>query len=158
MSYSFTIGNAEPYFEEEDFYACWRVRAISHPEAPSFPNDEMAGQSNARHPSYSGWYNFCEAANILPLFYNERKNMKAGHPGIQRITPEDYSLVKEALKSQQAKATLPPGFSGYYDTELKCFVYPDDGKYDAVLARLIWLEWWMRYALETCKLPAIRNT
>ena len=34
---------------------------------------------------------------------------------------------------------------------------PASGEYDPILARLIWLEWWMTWALRECKVPAIHN-
>lgn len=160
MSYTFTIGNAKPFFDEEELYADYTVDIIEHPNAPSFPNDEMTGQTNSRSPSYYAWYSFCEIAGILPLFYNDRESLKAGHPGIQKIGQDDLDLVRLSLKKRLNTSTRPPGFSGppVYDKISKSFVYEDEDKYDAILARLIWLEWWMTYALTECKIPAIRNT
>ena len=33
----------------------------------------------------------------------------------------------------------------------------DGGRADAHLARALWLEWWMNWALENCERPAIYN-
>ena len=34
---------------------------------------------------------------------------------------------------------------------------PDEGKYDYQLARLLWLEWWVEWAIENAGRPAIEN-
>lgn len=45
----------------------------------------------------------------------------------------------------------------FYDEATKTSTTPDEGKYDPYLARLIWLEWWMTWALDNCETPAIEN-
>jgi hypothetical protein len=57
--------------------------------------------------------------------------------------------VSLALERRQKKSTLPPGFEGWG--------YEGPARYDYMLARLIWLDWWMRWALENCETPAIEN-
>jgi hypothetical protein len=152
MSYTFTIGNAVPEFSKDDgdLSARWVVEGKTLPEAPEFPHDTMTGQSNRRSPSYSGWHEFCKAAGVYDVFYDERGNLQAGHPGCAMLTESDYERVKVALAAWRTHATKPPGFSGWNNE--------DEGKYDHVLARLIWLEFWMRWALDNCETPAIQNT
>lgn len=152
MSYTFTIGNAVPEFSKDDGYlsARWVVEDAKLDEAPQFPNDGMTGQTNSRSPAYSAWADFCRSAGIYDVFYDERGRLHAGHPGCELLTQDQYTRIKVALEIYQRNATLPPGFS---DWDGK-----DEGKYDSTLARLLWLEFWMRWALANCETPAIQNT
>lgn len=160
MGYTFIIGNAEPYHSKEDgiLSAGWAVKEIEHYDAPVFPNDGVTGKGNARRPSYSVWHDFCREVGIYNLFYDDRGHLLCGHPGCMMISNEDLGIVRSARERWQAKAALPPGFSGFpIFTGEGAWVYPDDGKYDGTLARILWLEWWMAWALENCETPAICN-
>lgn len=163
MSYTIKVGNAEVVANKEDFpelRADWYVKEITLPEAPSLPNDEYTGQTNVRSPSYSGWSDFCEAVGLYDLFYDRDEGFFANHPGCFGITQEAADLVTEALERYKATVTrnaarqnrepLPPGFD------------PDDHDgaplYDPQYARLIWLEFWMQWAMKNCETPAIANS
>ena len=152
MGYSFYIGNAVPEFSKEDgeLTARWVVGRTENDNAPTFQNDQCTGSSNGRHPSYSGWYSFCEEAGLVDLFYDERGHLLAGHPGCALLTADDLARVRAALHLRRAKSRYPPGFSAAMSA--------NDGECDACLARLIWLEWWISWALENCETPAIQNT
>ena len=162
MGYTFTIGNAVPEFSKDDgeLSARWAVASAEHQDAPTFPNDTMTGNGNSRSPSYSAWAEFCRDAGIYDLFYDERGHLHAGHPGCAMLARSDLERVRAALAARQNKATLPPGFCGFpeFNQESQQWECADDGKYDSTLARLIWLEWWIAWALENCETPAIQNT
>jgi hypothetical protein len=150
MSYSITIGNAVPFHSKDEYelYACWVVESATSDDAPTFINDQMTGNSNGRHPSYSGWSDFLEKTDLGDLFYND---LMAQHPGCVQITSEHYERVHSALESYQKIATKPPGFGDWMNNV-------DGSQYDPYLARLIWLDFWMKWALDNCETPAIRNT
>jgi hypothetical protein len=152
MGYTFSIGNAVPELSKEygDLRAGWVVEHEENEAAPAFLNDELTGHSNSRSPSYSTWHEFCKEADIFDVFYDERGRIDCGHPGCRILTQKDLLKVKSALDVWRIDHDKPPGFCGWNGE--------DEGKYDAVLARLIWLEWWMRWALENCETPAIQNT
>jgi hypothetical protein len=153
MGYTFTIGNAVPRHDKSDFphlWAEWKVQKASHPEAPTFPNDAMTSNGNARSPSYGVWSEFCREVGLYDFFYDSRGNLHAGHPGCIGLTKEDADAISAALTRYRAKAKLPPGFEGWG--------YKGPDRYDAWLARLIWLDWWTRWAVENCETPAIQNT
>ncbi len=162
MGYTFTIGNAVPEFSKDDGYlrAEWVVQPASSDAAPTFPHDDLTGNSNSRSPSYIVWLEFCNEAGIHDVFYDDRNNLHAGHPGCIMITPEDLANVRLARTARQVASTKPPGFDGWeqFDPETQQWSAPDEGKYDPILARLIWLEWWMDWALANCETPAIQNT
>lgn len=162
MGYTFKIGNAVPEFSKDDDYlmARWAVQPTTHPDAPTFPNDQMTGNSNIRSPSYTGWYEFCKDTGIYDVFYEASKQLHAGHPGCVLLKQSDLDMVRKAREEWQKTTTLPPGFEGWpvYDEISREMRSPDQGKYDGYLARLIWLEWWMEWALNNCETPAIQNT
>jgi hypothetical protein len=162
MGYTITIGNAKPEFSKDDgeLYARWTVDGQALPNAPVFPHDEMTGNGNSRSPSYSVWAEFCRMTGIYELFLEKYEGLMDSHPGCKMLRPEHLLIVQAALTKWQHTATLPPGFEGYpeHDKETGEWVTPDAGKYDATLARLMWLEFWMRWALENCETPAIENT
>jgi hypothetical protein len=145
MGYSIRIGNAVPEFSKEDgeLYACWVVKSATSDEAPTFINDQMTGNSNGRHPSYSGWGDFCDATGLGDLFYKKWEGLIYKHPGCVMITEDHYAEVHNALERYQKIATKPPGFADAYDPQL---------------ARLMWLDFWMRWALDNCETPAIYNS
>ena len=154
MGYIFKIGNAKPHFSKADFPyldARWRVEDVKIESAPDFPND-FGGKSNMRMPSYTVWFSFCQNVGLFEFFYDETNRLRADHPGCIGITQEDVDLVSEALRVYQSKATLPAGFES-------SDILKDDHipSCDGDLARLMWLEWWMRWALENCQTPAIEN-
>jgi hypothetical protein len=132
-----------------DLYAHWDIASLSLDDAPSFPNDPTKN-GNVRSPSYSVWTQFCQNTGLYDLFYNEQGNLHAGHPGTIGITKEDADIVSAALAKYKLTATLPPGFEAGWD-------YAGPANYDYDLARLIWLDWWMRWAVENCETPAIQN-
>jgi hypothetical protein len=150
MSYSIYIGERMQGEQEpgEDFIYADFAQGISLPEAPKFVNDEMTGNGNSRHPSYSGWSNFVDACGLTDLFYNKTNGLMREHSGCADIDVTHLKIVKGALDAWPR--TKEPGFSGWNGE--------DQDKYDAVLARLIWLEWWMRWAIENCKRPCLSNT
>lgn len=160
MSYSLTIGNATPYHAKEDgeLIAGWSVAGEAHPDAPTFSHDEMTGNGNARHPSYSAWTDFTVAVGLHDLFYAKWEGLLSRHPGCALLTPAHGEAIADALAKYHR--TLPPGFAGYgkLDEESQTWSTPDEGKYDANLARLIWLDFWVRHALTTCETPAMENT
>ncbi len=147
MGYNIIIGNATPEFNKDDdeLSAGWYCKHVSLPDAPTFPNDEMTGNSNSRYPSYLAWSEFCKEAGIYDVFYDETEMFRGGHPGCVLLKKSDLERIREARIRRERISTLLPGFD-------------NDKIYDAVLARLIWLEWWMSWALDNCETPAVENS
>ena len=160
MGYTLTIGNAEPVHSKDDgeLYAAWDVIYITSDDAPTFPNDEMTGNSSQRSPSYSAWAEFCRAVGLYELFYDKYDGLLASHPGCVMLTQSHADQIAAALAAYPR--TLPPGFAEWphFDEATGTLWTPDEGKYDAKLARLLWLDYWVRYALTNCETPALRNT
>jgi hypothetical protein len=162
MGYNINVGNAKPEFSKDDgeLYAHWTVDGATSPDAPTFPHDEMTGNGNGRSPSYSAWADFCRDAGIYDLFLEKYEGLMSSHPGCKMLQSEHLLIVQAALVKWKRTATLPPGFCGWpeHNRETGTWESPDEGKYDSTLARLMWLEFWMKWALENCETPAIENS
>lgn len=161
MGYTFKIGNliTTTEIDDDEAYTSYDTESLVLDDAPEFPNDELTGKSNSRSPSYSTWSNFCKDTGIYYLFYNVSGHLHGGHPGYTDITKDMVDHIKLMVERWKSKSKLPPGFEGFpiYDPLLGDYVTPDEGKYDHMLARLLWLEFWTNWALENCEKPAIVN-
>jgi hypothetical protein len=144
MSYDIYIGNAEPYEEEEDYRDQFTVNRVTLPEAPTFPGDGMTGNSNSRHPGYIGWGNFCNKTRLGNLFFDAKTGLMREHPGIVELQEEHAQAIEKVLaKWRENHSDAVPGFGS--------------DLYDPILARLIWLDFWVKWALKNCERPAIHN-
>jgi hypothetical protein len=162
MGYTLSIGNAkvESGNEYGELWARWSVEAATHPDAPTFPNDDMTGNGNHRSPSYSAWAEFARNTGLETLFFDKDAGLIAKHPGCVPLTEAHHTEVLAALNRWRATAEKPPGFSGIgaLNEKTRQWETPDQGRYDHTLARLLWVEWWMRWALQNCETPAFENT
>ena len=138
MGYSIYIGERTYSAEIEDFI----VEKVCDDSAPEFSGDFMSAKNNSRHPSYGGWAAFCKETDLYDLFFNSENGLMHEHPGCVIIQKQHEIIIKKALLKRQQESNLPPGFN--YNQDL-------------ILARLIWLDYWVSWALENCKKPAIYN-
>jgi hypothetical protein len=172
MAYNITIGEAQ--FEDMSYgdSAGLRVEARreSHDNAPTFANDDMTGSGNCRSPSYSVWTNFCRDTGIYDLFYGNDRSARyyesevpgmhreqpilADHPGFAAINEHDVAYVKRALDAYRLKhPNAQPGFDDWETREGEGVTMQD-----ANMARLIWLHYWMDWAVKNCERPIVENT
>lgn len=171
MSYSIYIGEAylavpseDDLTKYDDIYPSVEVKGMAHPEAPSFPGDDMTGRGNGRHPGYSQWANFVDDVGLRDLFFGARDggsrdaSLMRDHPGCAILRPCDLVEIRQARGRWEAKPWPAPERVAGWDPTLMPFDQREaDPKYDGNLARLIWLEWWVTWALANCKVPAIYN-
>lgn len=153
MGYSFTIGEGRFVRDVygEDVWEHFVADSVHLDEAPVFDLDGMTGNGNSRHPSYSGWFDFCKDAGsqVFDLFYNTPRGhtgqgtLIPEHPGACVIEQKHLDAVDTAIYHRKKISNRPAGFR-------------DDQ--DATLARLMWLEFWFRWALANCKNPMFINT
>lgn len=145
MSYDIFIGNAVPVLPSEDNSNRfeWKVESVTLSNAPEWTSPPMdqdiSGKSNGRHPGYVQFAEFCEATGLVDLF----SVLITDHPGITPLEDAHLKTVVEArLCWQKQNIDAVPGWG-------------DDE--DPILARLIWYEFWMHWALSTQAHPAIEN-
>ena len=155
MGYTISIGNATPWHEkdEDSLRAGWRVARVKHDAAPAFgdPTDHQ----NQRWPSYTAWNDSMRALGLHDLFFKDYEGLMAQHPGCAPITAGHAAIVKAAvLRRRETNGGKPAGF---HDMDLKTFQTTDNGN-DPDLARGVWLEYWMEWAVANCETPAIQNS
>ncbi len=155
MGYDFYIGEAE--IDPED--ASVIVKRMALENAPSFPGDDMTRNGNSRHPGYSAWTDFCRRTGLFDLFYREG-HLIGGHPGAVKLTKKHFDAVAAALDKH--KTTHPNAKPGWCECML-CSPYREEApmpahvELDGDLARLIWLEFWIGWALKNCTVPTLYN-
>lgn len=121
------------------------VSLIEIDGAPTCAGDEMTGCSNRRQPSYGVWDRFCRATGVYALFFDPRKGLMREHPGTASLTKGHAKEIAAALARYRAN----------HPDAQPTFESADE--HDHHLARLIWLDWWVRWALANCRQPAIHN-
>ena len=154
MGWSIKIGNAVPMSRENalnehgDGWTVYRfsVEDAEHPDAPFWESQpetgavDISGKTNNRSPSYASFHEFLKKTGItgndVPAF-----GALGSDSNCYVLRPEHRDAVAKARKAWEARH---PGAVPGWGAGL-----------DAILARLIWYEWWMTWALENCERPAI---
>jgi len=161
MGYNLIIGEAEfdvdrvgddEWTEDiQDEYIQVTAGHVRHDDAPAF--GEPTDYTNQRWPSYTQWYDFCEKADLVHVFYvidehgNNTGTLRGGHPGYFPITPTVKAEVDKVYDRVKMQAkTLDPG-ADIFSTDV-----------GAVWVRVQWLKYWIDWALENCKVPVFVNT
>lgn len=169
MGYTITIG--ELTAEVSDEWVRLGARGVSLPDAPAF--GEPTDHENQRWPSYTGWADFCRDAGIEELFYGmgwsgpERRYAECSegfhrevpllreHPGAFPITVKDADYVSAAKAAFMA---ANPGKVAGFPMDDYGDIIEGKEAYSATLARLEWLDFWMRWAVENCEKPVVANS
>lgn len=160
MSYDIYIGEARlERWDEVDGPIEATVEKHKEKTAPKFPGDRMTGNGNSRHPGYAQWGAFCDATGLRPLFFAPDTGLMREHPGCQPLHSSHLATVRAALDRWR---TQHPDAAPGWCSCAKCDQWTDDkeaahAELDGDYARLLWLEWWMDWAITNCKMPAIYN-
>lgn len=145
MSYDITIGNVIVGKDDDGEYRLDIEEAPEVQNAPRFPGDYPPSMGRPyRAPSYTGWADFCRDAGLYALFFDKERGLMREHPGMAALTVDHHATVRAALASwREAHPDAGPRFGG------------DIG--DANLARLMWLDFWIGWALDNCERPGMEN-
>ena len=120
------------------------VKQTRHNDAPAFPGD-YSERINERMPSYSTWVCLANQTGLKRFFFDEKSGLLSQHPGCAVLQPRHLHEVQSAIERFRARF---PEATPRFDVSTE----------DAHLARLLWLEWWMAWALANCELPAFYNS
>jgi hypothetical protein len=171
MGYTLIIGEACLEGDKEDAYLRVWAKGEAHDEAPTFPNDAMTGKGNSRSPSYTGWANFCRDVGLYGMFYgmdgrrgpymkpdpNSHREVPilSDHPGFAVLNERDALAVRHALDQHIAShGELEPGFRPWAEKDEDA---PANALACAQRARLIWLDYWVSWAVKNCQWPVVAN-
>ena len=141
MGYCFMIMPYRVVWDADNEEMVPDFETIERPDAPDLPNSHH-GRSSVHAISYGALDAWAERVGLMDLLAHDGELLQGGHPGWVMLRPEHLMRVQQALSAAQARATLPAGNGKGYDWDL---------------ARLVWLEWWMRYGLATWEQPILRN-
>lgn len=172
MGYTIVIGEAQFDGCKDDAYLRVTARREAHDSAPTFDNDTMTGSGNDRSPSYTGWSQFCREVGLYGMFFgvdgrrdpymkpdpNSHRDspIMQDHPGFAAINEEDVLAVRHALdRHVLCHGELIPGFRAWDERDEDA---PVNANECAARARLIWLVYWMEWAVENCQHPIIANS
>lgn len=148
MGYTITIGQLSIEKNPDDGIDCscisFGAEGARHDDAPAF--GEPADYTNSRWPSYGVWSDFMRATGLYDVFFYDRGHLIGGHPGVRLITPVlalkvSHALVVYRMANPSAESVMREG---------------DDAS--AWLCRLIWLDYWIGWAIKNCETPVIANS
>jgi len=158
MGYSITIGEFEISENPDDGIDCsclsFGAESKEIDSAPAF--GEPTDRCNMRWPSYSVWSDCLEHAGMKDLFFCEQGHLIGGHPGVRLITSELYSEFTDRKVAFEAKY---PKVEATYGNQKSNFEGdPDNPECNSTYCRIIWLDYWLSWALRTCNTPVIANS
>lgn len=150
MGYIIKVGNAIPRIDENSVLD-WDIECVVHEDCPTFFRDNS--KENIRCPSYSVWGDFCEVVGLEDMFYLRAYGRTPKRAkGVVYLTVAHLEEVSNSLTKYRSAVKIPPGFE---EENYELTYLTESPKYDGHLARLIWLEWWMKWAIANCKMPAL---
>lgn len=139
MGYTITIGDVQPgelICEDGEYRIPMEIEVLTH-ERDGPRDGSPTDGTNQRWPDYSGWEEFTQTVGLYDMFYNEDTGIMRNHPGVFELTEEHQMAISRAegrlKKLPQAVRELHGG-------------------------RLMWLSYWVEFAVKHCKRPAIKNT
>jgi hypothetical protein len=125
----------------------YSVQETERDDAPVFPGGHEQNRSNLRAVSTS-WLTFCQSTGLTDLFFEQTTlagwRMRAGvHP----LRQDMLGVIQAAREQWQSR--YPGTTAGWVGGTEK------EREINFALARLLWLEWWMQWALRECSQPTL---
>jgi len=170
MGYTLKIGELEmQYWQDEDRPEIHlSAKSFNHDDAPAF-GEPTDGQSQ-RWPSYRSWREFTIKAGLHALFYGTEEGSKelvrddaliAAHPGCVPLTERHRAEVNTALERWKKKYPDATPTYGRPAPEGVCsFTWHDkeNPEENSYMCRLVWLHYWVNWALDNCHRPVFENS
>lgn len=132
---------------------------VEQPDAPDIAGDR-AGRTNTRRPTWSAWRGFARSVGLAELLLDPLDGLTRGPSGCVRLLPGHVEEIEAALARYRAER--PEAVPGWRepvdggDLDLGPWRPETEGR-DPDLARLVWLAWWARWAVERCALPVVAH-
>lgn len=165
MGYTILIGNAElgdMQLDAGEYFAGWGesgggvvVPKRTHISAPNLPYD-FSGQTNCRELGYKHTHRLLHETGLDRIFLTDAGLMRR-HPGTFQLTPDHVAAVTEARVRWESRPRTEAGWD--WSESFAGQLAPDDGVRgrDHTRAELLWLEWWITWAVANCERPALHN-
>lgn len=123
-----------------------KIKIEKHENAPAF--GEPTDYENQRWPSYTAWGEFLRQSGLVELFNND---LMRSHPGTFPIKKKHLKAIEEA--QTKYKALHHRHVAGFNDSD------PESEQIiTGTLARLEWLVYWTRHAVNNYEKPLIYNS
>lgn len=138
MGYSITIGEVQVgqlQCEEGQYTAPVYVSVQTTPNAPI--DNSPTSRTNQRWPAYGSWQDFCDKTGLTSVFFDDNVGLMRNHPGVAELSTEHLRTVQAAASS--LRKHQPAIYEQHKD-------------------RIVWLEYWMEWALKNCVKPAVSNS
>lgn len=170
MGYTLRIGElvVEYYQDEDEPRISVGAKGFSHHAAPAF--GEPTDHESERWPSYSTWSDFAEGAGLYTMFFGKYRGssqlvrddaLLVSHPGCVPLTEAHRREVNAALAAWKIKyPNAVPTFGRPAPDGEDAMLWVDDEnpKENGQMTRLVWLHYWVNWALDNCKQPVFENT
>ena len=132
--------------------------------APYFGFGDLSKNTNGRFPGYSQKKEFCKRVGFLDLFFNNTNGLLKDYPGCVALEQQHLRGIQVAMRSWEKghplckqqlpyKEKEPAGFAQF--TAKQKEAWSREQNFDWYYARLIWFEFWMKWALTNCKEPVV---
>lgn len=165
MGYTLRIGELEIDFNTDK--DCPRIycsaKGVAHDCAPAY--GEPTDKENQRWPSYSSWSEFCRFVGLYDLFYGKNIDRETTrddallyeHPGCIPLTEKHRLEVNSAYEAFKAK--YPSATPTYGEPQDDMLSYDEENPVEnGQMCRLVWLHYWINWALDNCEQPVFQNT
>ena len=170
MGYTLRIGELVVEYVQDEEYPeiSLTAKGFYHDDAPSF-GEPTDGESQ-RWPSYSTWSDFTKDAGLYAMFFGTEFGSKQlvrddallrNHPGCVPLTEahrRDVNTALAAWKIKYPNATPTFGKSAPEGEDSMFWVDESNPDENGKMTRLIWLHYWVNWALDNCKQPVFQNT
>ena len=170
MGYTLQIGELVVEYVQDESEPRIEVAAkgFHRDDAPAF-GEPTDGESQ-RWPSYTSWREFTEFVGLHCLFYGSvtrhsdcirDDHLIQEHPGCVPITERHRRDVNKALadyKERFPDATPSYGRPPPEGTHPLFWEDKENPEENSWMCRLVWLHYWINWALDNCKKPVFQNT
>lgn len=174
MGYTLRIGELSVEYVNDEGEPRINLSAlpIRRDDAPAF--GEPTDYENQRWPSYSGWSEFAEDFGLYSLFFGVEgpgsrgsqdrvrdDALIANHPGCVPLTERHRREINDALARWKEKhPDARPTFGRPPPEGTHPFMWEDTDNpiENGKMTRMVWLAYWVNWAMDNCERPVFENT